>query len=180
MNCTPFSPNDRIGRRTFVANALATAGAFTLSALPLAGNASNALSARPAHTVQDIIDLILQAGGLSPIADTVDTIKSGKGSQVVTGIVTTMFATIRVIEEAVKHKANFIIAHEPTFYNHRDDTAWVKNNTVVDLERRGLIAAAGPDLRLTNIPALEAMADGIWPDNDHGMAPKLVTAYRAA
>jgi CRP/FNR family transcriptional regulator len=51
---------------------------------------------------------------------------------------------------------------------------------LVDLERRGLIAAAGPDLRLTNIPALEAMADGIWPDNDHGTAPKLVTAYRAA
>jgi|RhiMethySRZTD1v2_1073278.scaffolds.fasta_scaffold479603_2 CRP/FNR family transcriptional regulator len=51
---------------------------------------------------------------------------------------------------------------------------------LVDLERRGLIAAAGPDLRLTNIPALESMADGIWPDNDHGVAPKLVTAYRAA
>jgi hypothetical protein len=33
---------------------------------------------------------------------------------------------------------------------------------------------------MTNIPALEAMADGIWPDNDHGTAPKLVTAYRAA
>jgi CRP/FNR family transcriptional regulator len=51
---------------------------------------------------------------------------------------------------------------------------------LLDLERRGLIAAAGPDLRLTNIPALEAMADGIWPDNDHGAAPKLETAYRAA
>jgi CRP/FNR family transcriptional regulator len=51
---------------------------------------------------------------------------------------------------------------------------------LVDLEARGLIAAAGKDLRLTDLPALEAMADGIWPDNDQGAAPKLVAAYRAA
>ena len=51
---------------------------------------------------------------------------------------------------------------------------------LVDLQRRGLIAAAGQDLRLTDLPALEAMADGIWPDNDHGAALKPETAYRAA
>lgn len=53
---------------------------------------------------------------------------------------------------------------------------------LVELERRGLIAAAGEDLRLTDIAALEAMADGIWPDNDEGAAPapKLLPAYRAA
>jgi CRP/FNR family transcriptional regulator len=53
---------------------------------------------------------------------------------------------------------------------------------LVDLERRGLIEAAGEDLRLTDIAALEAMADGIWPDNDEGAtsAPKLLPAYRAA
>jgi putative NIF3 family GTP cyclohydrolase 1 type 2 len=143
MNFSPFPHNDRVGRRTFLTSALAAAGALTVSASPLAGNAANALSARPALTVQHIIDLILQSGGVEPLADTVDTIKSGEGSQVVTGIVTTMFPTIRVIKEAVKHKANFIIAHEPTFYNHRDDTAWVKNNTVVAgkqalLEKHGI------------------------------------------
>jgi Uncharacterized conserved protein len=126
--------NDRIGRRAFLTNALSAASALAVSASPLAGNAL---------TVQQIIDLILQSGGLSPRADTLDTIKSGKGSQVVTGIVTTMFPTIRVIEEAVKLRANFIIAHEPTFYNHRDDTAWVKNNSVVAakqalLEKHGI------------------------------------------
>jgi CRP/FNR family transcriptional regulator len=54
---------------------------------------------------------------------------------------------------------------------------------LVDLQRRGLIAAAGEDLLLVDIPALDAMADGIWPDNDHGAthAPKqLPTAYKAA
>jgi CRP/FNR family transcriptional regulator len=50
---------------------------------------------------------------------------------------------------------------------------------LVDLERRGLIAPAGHDLRLTNLPALEAMADGIWPDNDHG-AHGQEFDYRAA
>jgi putative NIF3 family GTP cyclohydrolase 1 type 2 len=82
-------------------------------------------------TVQNVIDLILKEGNLSPIAGTVDTLKSGSSDQVVTGIVTTMFATIDVIHEAAKLGANFIIAHEPTFYNHRDDVNWVKNNDVV-------------------------------------------------
>ncbi len=48
-----------------------------------------------------------------------------------TGIVTTMFPTIPVIEEAIKRNANFIIAHEPTFYNHLDNPEWVPNNAVV-------------------------------------------------
>jgi putative NIF3 family GTP cyclohydrolase 1 type 2 len=83
------------------------------------------------YTVEQIIDLILKDGNLKPIADTVDTIKSGRADQAVTGIITTMFATVSVIEQAVKLKANFIIAHEPTFYNHRDDPEWVKGNEVV-------------------------------------------------
>ncbi len=53
---------------------------------------------------------------------------------------------------------------------------------LVELDRRGLIAAAGDDLRLTDIDALEAMADGIWPDNDHGTAQghKPLGAHKAA
>ena len=82
-------------------------------------------------TVQEIINLILKEGELPIQKMTVDTIKAGQANQPVTGIVTTMFATISVIEEAAKRKANFIIAHEPTFYNHRDDTEWVKDNAIV-------------------------------------------------
>lgn len=53
---------------------------------------------------------------------------------------------------------------------------------LVELERRGLIAGAGDDLRLTDIDALEDMADGIWPDNDHAAVcgHKPVGAHRAA
>src|ERR1700676_971186 len=42
-----------------------------------------------------------------------------------------MFATIKVIEEAARMNANFIIAHEPTFYNHEDDVHWVQHNEVL-------------------------------------------------
>jgi putative NIF3 family GTP cyclohydrolase 1 type 2 len=84
-----------------------------------------------AITVQDIIDIIIKDIQGAPFAKTVDTIKSGSADQAVTGIVSTMFATIQVIEEAAKRKANFIIAHEPTFYNHTDDINWVANNSIV-------------------------------------------------
>lgn len=82
-------------------------------------------------TVQEVIDFILKEGGLSPFKETVDTIKYGLASHTVSGIVTTMLPTITVIEEAAKRNANFIITHEPPYYNHRDDPEWVKNNSVL-------------------------------------------------
>ena len=113
-------------RRRFLGQAALSAGAFTFLTPEMLFGA-----APKAYTVQQIIDLILKEGNLKPIPDTVDTIKSGSADQTVTGIVTTMFATATVIEQAAKLKANFIIAHEPTFYNHRDDPDWVKGNDVV-------------------------------------------------
>jgi putative NIF3 family GTP cyclohydrolase 1 type 2 len=66
----------------------------------------------------------------APFPNTVDTLKSGSPDTVVTGIVTTMFATIDVIRKAIDLGANFIIVHEPTFYNHLDATDWLKNDDV--------------------------------------------------
>ena len=43
-----------------------------------------------------------------------------------------------MIEATAKLKANFIIAHEPSYYNHQDDTGWVENNVVVN-EKRALL-----------------------------------------
>jgi putative NIF3 family GTP cyclohydrolase 1 type 2 len=82
-------------------------------------------------TVSQVIERILADAPGGKLTETVDTLKSGSGDQVVTGIVTTMFATVKVIEAAAKLKANFIIAHEPTFYNHLDDMNWVENNAIV-------------------------------------------------
>src|SRR5688572_989232 len=80
--------------------------------------------------IQQVIDLILTTIPGAPFKDTVDTIKAGDGQQEVKGIVTTMFATIDVIKRTVALGANFIIAHEPTFYNHRDETTWLENDDV--------------------------------------------------
>ncbi|MEO6287654.1 MAG: Nif3-like dinuclear metal center hexameric protein [Dyadobacter sp.] len=129
MNTKLLFPNT-LQRRKFLLHSLkASAGLAVLSPDFSFGKAS--VGSKKAWTVQQIMDLVMKEGNLSPINDTVDTLKSGSAGQTVTGIVTTMFATVDVINEAAKRNANFIIAHEPTFYNHRDNPDWVKNNEVV-------------------------------------------------
>jgi len=95
-------------------------------------------------TVQEVMDKILKEGKLNPIPNTVDTLKSGTSDQVVTGIMTTMFTTLPTIEEAIRIGANFIITHEPSFYNHPDDPNFVENNQVLkqkmDMLHRNKIA----------------------------------------
>lgn len=113
-------PHHNITRRRFIGNLSKAAAGLAL------------LGWQPVQlTVQEVIDLVLKEGNLSPIKDTVDTLKSGQPSQIVTGIITTMFPTITVIQEAIKRNANFIIAHEPSFYNHKDDKDWVRENDVL-------------------------------------------------
>ena len=55
--------------------------------------------------------------------ETVDTFKSGNPDEVVTGIVTCMFANMETLRKAVASNCNLIIAHEPTFYNHLDEAS---------------------------------------------------------
>lgn len=66
----------------------------------------------------------------SPPPDTVDTLKGGDPSTPVMGIATTFLDTMDVLREAVKRGANLIITHEPTFYNHRDETKEFANDPV--------------------------------------------------
>jgi Uncharacterized conserved protein len=123
--------NVHLERRDFIATAIKAAAATAFVGLPILTTAANSAKQTAAYTVQDIINIILKEIPGAPFAATVDTLKSGTSNQQVTGIVTTMFPTIQVIHESVKLKANFIIAHEPTFYNHEDDTNWVPGNEVV-------------------------------------------------
>jgi len=137
-----------IGRRSFIADTLKTVGAVTLPAallsVPGIGQANNTASQAAGYTVQDIINIILKEIPGAPFPQTVDTIKSGKPDQQVTGIVTTMFPTINLIKEAIKQQCNFIIAHEPSYYNHADDTNWVAQNEVlkqkIDLLQKNQVA----------------------------------------
>jgi putative NIF3 family GTP cyclohydrolase 1 type 2 len=139
----PAVPNS-IDRRQFVSNLMLAAGGSALLLVPGAGIAANR-TAKPAPlTIQQVMDLILKRIPGAPFAQTVDTIKAGDPAQPVKGIVTTMFATAAVIEEAARMGANFIIAHEPTFYNHADDTAWLEGDAVYQykknlLQKHGMV-----------------------------------------
>ncbi len=115
-------------RRKFVTTVSSVLGTSALAALPGTGFAVTLEKNSAAMTVQQVIDLIIKDIPGAPFPKTVDTIKSGDANQTVTGIVTTMFATVDVIEKAAAIGANFIIAHEPTFYNHADETNWLENS----------------------------------------------------
>ncbi|HUQ97134.1 MAG TPA: Nif3-like dinuclear metal center hexameric protein [Chitinophagaceae bacterium] len=119
---------DTLERRKFVTTLLTAVGGTALSLLPGTGLAASFLNVPV--SVQQVIDLILKRVPGAPFAQTVDTIKAGEANQQVTGIVTTMFATAAVIEKAAALGANFIIAHEPTFYNHTDETTGLQHDPV--------------------------------------------------
>ncbi len=122
------NPNS-IQRREFI-NTLSFSIAGAVVVNPLFSHANIFYKPNESMTIQQVIDLINASIPGAPFPKTVDTIKAGDASQIVTGIVTTMFATIAVIEKAALLKANFIIAHEPTFYNHTDDTNWLEQDNV--------------------------------------------------
>jgi putative NIF3 family GTP cyclohydrolase 1 type 2 len=131
-------------RRQFVSSMLKVAGASTLLSLPGTVFSKAHIPGTAPMSVQQVIDLILKSIPGAPFAQTVDTIKAGDPSQVVRGIVTTMFATADVIEQAARLGANFIIAHEPTFYGHTDETAWLDGHPVYQykkelLEKLGMV-----------------------------------------
>ena len=94
-----------------------------------------AASRKAEYTVGEIMDLFISKVPNSPFSPTVDTLKSGNRDQKVSGIVTTMFATLTVIRKAIELKANFIIVHEPTFYNHLDETAWLDGDPVYEFKK---------------------------------------------
>jgi putative NIF3 family GTP cyclohydrolase 1 type 2 len=130
-------------RRVFIADMLKAS--LAAGCILSAGNAGAAsfFHTRKTYTVGDIMDLVTKDIPGAPFAQTVDTLKSGHRDKVVTGIITTMFATVDIIQQAIKARANFIIAHEPTFYNHTDDLNWVSPNHIVQqkkdlLEKNGI------------------------------------------
>jgi putative NIF3 family GTP cyclohydrolase 1 type 2 len=117
-------------RRKFIYDISAAVGAGVLLASPLLSNAANFISGDETYTVKQIMDMFIKGVPGGVLDPTVDTLKAGSPDTKVNGIVTTMFATIAVIREAIDLNANFIIAHEPTFYNHTDDTSWLQNDEV--------------------------------------------------
>src|SRR5665647_2306792 len=81
-------------------------------------------------SASQIIDLIKKNVTCPWSAQTVDTFKSGNPDNLVTGIAVCMFADMKVLKQAVTNKCNLIIAHEPTFYSHLDETKTLENDPV--------------------------------------------------
>jgi putative NIF3 family GTP cyclohydrolase 1 type 2 len=84
---------------------------------------STACPQQKAPTAAEIITRIQKESKVPWKGQTVDVFKTGDPQTPVTGIVTTMFATMDILKQAVDKGCNLIITHEPTFYNHMDDTA---------------------------------------------------------
>jgi putative NIF3 family GTP cyclohydrolase 1 type 2 len=110
-------------RRDFIATTLAAMAGSSFLTTRVKGEGAD-------MTIRQAIDRIIADVPGAPFKTTVDTVKSGNPDQPLKGIVTTMFATDAVIEQTIRLGANFIIAHEPTFYNHLDETDWLEGDKV--------------------------------------------------
>jgi len=115
-------------RRKFLANTAKLAGATMVIGVPGVSFAEGFGQNKATLTVKEVIDIILKEIPGAPFSKTVDQLRSGSMDQQVTGIVTTMFPTIEVIEKTAKAGANFIIAHETPFYNNEDETDWLQQD----------------------------------------------------
>ena len=76
-----------------------------------------------AITAREVIERIQTEVGIPWGPDTVDTFKAGDPDTPVRGIATTVMSTFDVLKKSVDQGLNLVITHEPTFYNHRDETA---------------------------------------------------------
>ena len=91
-----------------------------------------------AITAEEVIASVIDHTASAPVPNTVDVFKAGDPQTPVTGIVTTMFATMDVLKKAADLNCNLIIAHEPLFYNHRDETEQFESDPVF-LEKKKFI-----------------------------------------
>lgn len=81
------------------------------------------VSARSAElTAREVIERIQKNVGVPWRAETVDTFKIGNPDTVVKGIATSFSGTLDVCQRAIASGKNLLIVHEPTFYNHNDET----------------------------------------------------------
>lgn len=86
-------------------------------------------------TAGEIIDLIRKQVTCDWREETVDTYKSGQATTRVTGIATTFLATMDVLRRAHAQGLNMVITHEPTYYNHLDNTEFFQDDPVFQAKK---------------------------------------------
>ena len=121
-------------RRKFLTNLTFVAGGQMI-AMPLLAKSDTNKNLNTI-TVGQIIDKFISEVPGGKLNETVDTLKSGSLDMPVTGIVTTMFATVELIKKTIALGANFIIAHEPTFYSHPDSTDWLQKDPTYEYKKK--------------------------------------------
>src|SRR4051812_36329066 len=106
-----------LSRRQFV---LTGAAALLAAKAPLLAADRPLLAQAPGLTAQQVVDRIRGGVGVPWRETTVDTFKAGDPNTVVTGIATTVMATLDVLRRAATAGHNMVITLEPTFYAAND------------------------------------------------------------
>lgn len=104
-----------------------------LQGVIVALGAATASAQGPKVSANEIVARIRERAGVAAPDNTVDTFKAGDPNAAVTGVAVTMMSTLDVLKEASRRGLNFVITHEPTFYNHRDTTAILEGENDVVL-----------------------------------------------
>jgi putative NIF3 family GTP cyclohydrolase 1 type 2 len=104
--------------------------AVNASARPKTNNSTSFVTAR------QIVEQIKNHVTCPWQQQTVDTFKAGDPDAPVTGIAVTFMATYDVLGRAVQQGCNFIITHEPTFYEHKEDTSQLDPDPVIEAKRK--------------------------------------------
>jgi len=106
--------------------ALSAAALLAAACVQLAGQ-----GAAPARlTAREVTERIRKNLNVSWQEPTVDVFKAGDPDTPVTGIATTFTASYDVLRRAAASGKNFVISHEPIFYNHLDETKALKEDPV--------------------------------------------------
>lgn len=102
-----------------------------------------------------------------PVSDEHDKVLYGENlTRRCTGIVTTAFTSIDTIKCAVRERANLIISHEGMFWNHGDETEWLKNNEIFEkkkklLDEYGIVVWRNCEYMTSGIKMNQGYVDGI-------------------
>ncbi len=111
-------------------------------------------------TIQQVIDALVAYHPYleeNPDFPATDVIKFGDPARECTGVVVTCTPTVEVIRKTIELGANFLITHEPLFWNHEDQTDWLEGNRLYQQKKQ----------------LLEENGITVWRDHDHihGGAP---------
>jgi putative NIF3 family GTP cyclohydrolase 1 type 2 len=112
-----------------------------LAGAALACSPAAAQDKRP--TAREVVEEIKAHVGVPWEKETVDTFKAGNPDTRVTGIAVTMMATLDVLQRAAANGQNFVITHEPTFYDHQDKPEGMNESDAVWSEKRAFIEKHG-------------------------------------